>query len=362
MKKLFLGTLVIILIGVGIFTIQKNSNQNENTGKPIIKIGIGLPLTGDNRESGQIAQKAILMFKEDLQKRELKNDYKFVIEDSDVMQPRNIVLATNKMTSIDKVDAIISYWNSPGVVVSEILKGKDILHFNFGNDPKVLQTDFDFIFYSSPKEQVKSLLGEAQKRGLKRVAILGTHDEWSYMIMDETERQKKDFGIEIVEKQIINIGERNFNLPLEKLRQAKPDLYLLYVESPEFEISRKKMLEMGIKEPVTSSELPDYTAERDLFEGIWYVSLPDGDKGFNKRVQEYSGNDNTYGAAYIYDIASLMVDAYEQADNKEDVANVIKNMKSFSGKVGTVEQLNNFFVVPAELKQIKNGETLLLDD
>jgi ABC-type branched-subunit amino acid transport system substrate-binding protein len=141
------------------------------------------------------------------------------------------------------------------------------------------------------------------------------------------------------------------------MRKGNPELYLLFVETPEFEISRKKMLEMGIKAPVTSSELPDYTAERELFEGAWYVSLPDGDKGFNKRMQEFSGNDNTYGASYIYDIATLLVDAYEKAATKEQAAEVIRNTKSFSGKVGNVKQTDNFFVVPAELKEIENGET-----
>ena len=360
MRKILLA-IVVAALGVGSYWVYKNNSSDvDDAGKQTIKIGVGLPLTGDSQESGQIAKNALMMFKEDLKKRDLKNNYEFIIEDSDVLQPKKIVMATNKLTSIDKVDAIISYWNSPGIIVSEILKGKNILHFNFGNDTKVLLEKNDFIFYSSPKEQVKVLLSEAQRRGITKVAILGTNNEWSYMIMDETKAQKNDFGIEVVETQVVNIGERNFNTALEKLRKANPELYLLYVETPEFEISRKKMLEMGIKEPVTSSELPDYTAERDLFEGTWYVSLPDGDVGFNKRIREFSGNDNTYGAAYMYDIASLMVDAYEKAETKEEVADVMREIKTFSGKVGNVGQIDGFFVVPAELKQIKNGETHLI--
>lgn len=362
MKKIIIGVLTLSAIGFGAWKYY-NQAQPEvaRGGKPVIKIGIGLPLTGDNQESGTIAKNAIELFKKDLANRDTKNNYEFIIDDSDVIQLKQVTLTANKMVSYNKVDAIISYWNNPGVVVAGVLKDKDILHVNFGNDPKVLQTKYDFIFYSSPEKQIEKLLEEAQKRGITRLAVLGCNNEWSHLMMSEIERLKEHYGVEVVSQQIVNIGERNFNTTFEKMRSEKPELYALMLETPEFEIARKKMLEMGIEEPVTSSELPDYTEQRDLFEGIWYVSLPYGDESFNKRMQEFSGNQNTYGAAYMYDIANLIVQAFESVEDKKDVAEAMRQIKSVNGKVGTVSQEDNFFVVPAQLKGIKNGETIILE-
>lgn len=332
----------------------------KNVDKPILKIGVSLPLTGNSQESGNIAKKSIEMFQEELKKSNLKNDYQFIIEDN-AYDNKRIVSINHKFIYLDKVDAIVSYWNVPGIITADNLKDKKILHINFGSDPKTLLSEYDFLFYSSPSEQAKILLAEAQKRGIKKIAILGCNNNWSHTMQQAVYHEKDTFGIEVVDTQFVNIGERHFNMIFAKMQEKQPELYVLFLETPEFEIARKKMLEMNIKEPVTSCEVPDYTAEKELFEDSWYVTLPEGNDNFNTQFKTFSKMNNTYSASYIYDIMSLIIKAFEDTDTKENVHQVLQNIKTFNGKAGVAKLENHFFTIPAIIKQIKNGQSIIVE-
>ncbi len=357
MKKIWILLVVLIIaIIVGVFLFKPKTQKSD---KPVVTIGVGLPLTGDSEEYGNIAKQAILLFESDLKNMDnLKYQYKFVIEDEDIMQIRKIMSATNKLITYDKVDAIISYWNNPGILVSEILKDKDILHVSFGNDEKILISEYDFTFYPYPPKQIEMLLSRIKSLGHKKVAVLGCNNAWSEMVRNQIRKQSADFKLDIVSEQVINIGERDFKTVFDKTQAKNPDIYILMLETPEFEIARKKMLEMGINVPMTATDMPGYTAEKDLFEGVWFVDMVDGDKTFEERFKELSKMSNHFGAANIYDIAFLIVQSYEKSDDKKDVAKTLSEIKEFSGKSGKVKQQKRFFVIPSEYKKIKNGKVI----
>ena len=76
MKKL----LAILCMALSLVACDK-----EQSDKPVVKIGIMLPLSGDFAAYGDATKKAIEMVKEDT--KDTKNYYKFILEDSGTDTP-----------------------------------------------------------------------------------------------------------------------------------------------------------------------------------------------------------------------------------------------------------------------------------
>lgn len=104
MKKL-LVLLIAVTLAVGGYIFFLQGEKNDNNEKPVVKIGIILPLTGNTSNFGQAYKNGILLAEDNLNKN-TKFTYKLIIEDS---ADNNKVLPaiTRKLLDVDKVEAIL---------------------------------------------------------------------------------------------------------------------------------------------------------------------------------------------------------------------------------------------------------------
>ena len=111
MKKL----LCVLCMALSLVACDKQNENPQN--KPVVKIGVMLPLSGDMAEYGAATKRAIEMVKADT--GDTKNYYKFILEDSgtDTAKASTII---RKLVFTDKIDAVMGYISSTAMVVAPI--------------------------------------------------------------------------------------------------------------------------------------------------------------------------------------------------------------------------------------------------
>ena len=118
MKKWLLSLCVVLAL-----TACKDNKKEEAqaNGKQTIKIGAGLPLTGDNSVVGTAVKSGALAAIEDKAKENLKYHYEAVFEDNQ-QQPAKTATATNKLIMIDKANMLLSFTTGIGRVVAPLVE------------------------------------------------------------------------------------------------------------------------------------------------------------------------------------------------------------------------------------------------
>ncbi len=117
MKKL----LCILCMALSLVACDKQNDNPQN--KPVVKIGVMLPLSGDMASYGDAAKRAVEMVKEDI--KNTKNHYEFVLEDSgtDTAKAATII---RKLVFTDKINAVMGYISSTAMVVAPIAEENKI--------------------------------------------------------------------------------------------------------------------------------------------------------------------------------------------------------------------------------------------
>src|SRR4051812_44226626 len=122
MNNKYIGILIVVVIIIAATIGFQASNKAQN-GKPTIKIGITLPLTGDVARLGESVKNSLILAKSDLPAT--KYNYELVFED-DQFKPALGVTTANKLINIDKVSALVSFGSPVGNVISPIAEKSKI--------------------------------------------------------------------------------------------------------------------------------------------------------------------------------------------------------------------------------------------
>lgn len=351
--KIIFGIIVVALIIWGLVSV---SNTKKTVDQPI-KIGIILPLSGNLAFIGEPAKKAAEFSLENF--KNTKHKYELIFED-DQFNAEKAVTAVNKLISIDKVDAVISFGSSGGNAINPIAEKNKIINFAVASDPKVVNGNFNFDHWTPPREEVKALVSELIKRNIKKIGLITANQDGMLAIRDEVKKQITDTGIEITTDQIFNIGEKDFRSLIVKIKQNLPEIFVQINYTPELEILGKQMKDSGIKVPMTSVEGFDQTTNPELFDGYWYASASDPSSDFVNNFKEKFGIEPGFGSGNTYDIISLFVTAFEKADysDKTKIDNVVKelmNISDFNGVMGKLSIDSDGLVVStATIKTVKS--------
>ncbi len=330
-------------------------------GKPVIKIGASLPLTGDSAHLGESARDAMIMAKENLP-TDTKYVYELVFED-DGLEAKRAATAANKLISIDKVDAMMSFSSGTGGVISPIAEQNKIVHFGIASAQSVADGDFNFLHNTPPVEECRVMAAELQKRGYKRLALILLNHPFPLEERDRLKEKLAGTDIQIVDEAVVNGGEKDFRSVIAKAKEASPDIYLIIFFSPELEILTKQIKEAGITTPVTSIEGFGLSNQMDLYEGQWFVDGAAGEKDFYDRYKTRFGRDAQVYSPNAYDIFNLLVYGFEHAPGEikpstTDVAKTLLQVRDFKGMLGDHLSIDEKGVVfsPASVKIIKDGK------
>ena len=194
---------------IGGFLMMRNEQQPTEGAKPIVKIGVTLPLTGGVAMLGESNKNALLLAKQQL--KNTKYDYEFVFED-DAFSPKQAASTANKLINIDQVDALISFGSPAGNAVSPIAEKARITHINdFASDAHVADGEYNFVHCTPAYKDSERFIAELKKRNVHSLVFFAQQDNpGAIAIINSFENDVKKTDIQVLSTQKFNTGTNDF--------------------------------------------------------------------------------------------------------------------------------------------------------
>ena len=270
MKKLILSLLVATaLTACG----DKEADKTKETGKPVVNIGITLPLTGDAADAGQTNKKAIELALKEF--GNTKYDYHLYFED-DMTAPKKAMLNAVNFTDTKKATAILSMWTPAGMAVNPIAEKNKAIHLTCAWGYDVAKGKYNFNASTSFESQVNLLIKKLKEENLTNIAYMvvntaGCEEQSHYAIP-----VMKEAGINFTDIQYYNPTETDFRMLISKMEANHPDYYVLCGIPPSSQIFTQQLQEVTNKRNITSIDTffeMDPTAW-SLVDGLWFQQNP----------------------------------------------------------------------------------------
>jgi len=361
MNKKYLVALFLFLI-IGLFMISED--KHEAPSKPMVKIGVIAPLTGDVSYLGELYVKAVKLAVSEAENKNLKYDYELTIED-DALETKKTALAYNKLVHVDKVNALISFTAGSGNVVSPLTQMDQIPHFGITSDPIVAKGEYNFVHWTQPDKEAIEFVKEANRRGIKNIAVVALKHPGAYAIMNALKAEIKNSDLKITSLDYVIPGTRDFKTIILKAEEKNPDAYFLQFYPPEINVAYKQLRELGINAQVTGMEILAILSDEDkkLFEGAWNVDSAEASEEFKKLYKEKTGNNVGIGTPNAFDAVNILIKANEEIGdgfkipNPKNIAYYISNLKNYDSVLGNISiDENSIFQSQAVVKEIKDGK------
>ncbi len=358
---------VAIFLGALYWKSQNAAVVRFQDGKPVIKVGILYPMSGNVAIFGEAAKTALEIFQEDSgERKEDKYAYQFIFEDSQLKNAR-AAMGVRKLIDLDRADVVLTmiYGNVSAPLANE----KKVLHFTASLDPQSARGDYAFNITTSAATLAKKMAVELKKNNVASVSIITLDNVNTMLFIDRLKEVAQ--GVEIRDIYRFNPGERNFDTMVVKAMRGRPDMLLVLGFPPETDIIMRRLHEKKNTIPVSTFESFTSLQERGLAEGYWYVDAGATSSDFIRKYAAKTGTDILNYADFMYAMMQIVRNGYEKAALAEgadkpdslDVARAIQaetdGMETVIGKVSI--DAEGIVSTPASLKTIENGPIVRLD-
>lgn len=356
--------LLIIAAIIAIITYGTNSFRIDyfcNKEQKVIKIGVAIPLTGNQGFVGEGMRNAILLAQKELEVKKPVTKYKYetIFEDVQV-DPKAAASAAYKLINIDKVDAIIDAYAPIGNTISPITQQAGVVHISVAFDPRIAKGEYNFIHFTTPDTAARTFLKEMNRRGLKTLGIFRLNNSGILAIYDSVIRLSPEYGIKVVSDKEFQPGERDFKSIIAAAEKNKADIYALLSIPPELDILSKQMSDMNMKNQ-TSIIYFELSQNKSIYEGFWSIGYGKTSVDLEQNYKNEYKKELTFGVANVYDAFNIIVHSAESyaGEGKPPtvfVANAISNLKGYTGALGelTVDP-DGIIDSPVQVKTVKNG-------
>ncbi len=307
-------------------------NKDENvTNKPVVKIGVMLPLSGDMASYGDATKRAIKMVREDT--KDTKNHYEFILEDSgtDTAKASTII---RKLVFTDKINAVMGYISSTAMVAAPITEENKIPSIWYVSAPEASVGEYNFRLYPDIITAAKMISSKIKSENKKNIAIIYQNiPSMNYLVADMLPTFKQELKIVLNENFVPD--EKNFFALIQKIKRAKPDYIVFEATPPETDIFIKQLHENNVNIPITGFQLLGMTTNLELLAGAWDVDTAQSDPNFVARYKQMGGADNIFYADYVYTMLMALINGFENAgpDNMDEFIAATAQTKSPIGKL-----------------------------
>ena len=352
-----------VLAGVIAGNIYQQSAQKGD--KPVIKIGAILPLTGVMAQSGQTYKNLYLLKLSELP-ADTKYRYELIFEDDEVNAQKSIT-AAQKLLNLNNVDVLLMSYSGAEPTIADMAAKLGKISFSLLWDDKTpYENKYAFNTVPLPTEYVPLLLSRMQKKGIKRVSIVFENHKGALMTYQALKKYAPEYGIEIIDMEWINNGERDFRIPVMKMATKNPDIYI--IPAGPMSISRfvNELRTQGITTPITAVCSLDSVEDKTPYEGVWYVSDSIVNPDMEQKYKEKYGKDLLNAQAlWGYETLNAVINAYESFDTKPTAEQLIQKLyeKRTNTIVGDVQYKGNGILHGnGIIKIIKNGKAVKLEE
>lgn len=302
-----------------------------------VKIGVILPLSGNNANLGRPQLQAVELIEDKLARTETIHDYVFEVQD-DVLEPRRSVEAAQQLINLQKVKALTSFSSGCGNAISPIAQRSKVIHIaNAASDSNVARGKYNHTNWTRPEAEAALFAKYAQKRGAKKIAFITVRQQGIMAIVDEAQKSLKEIGAQSKSFNY-NPNERDFRAILYKVEAYKPDLLMLESFSPAGEIIMRQYAQLGMTIPVSSIETFELTDDKTAFEGLSYVAGAAPTEEFAAAIEAKFPGESHQFAAIAYDSFDLLVEAFESSPTA-DIEEALATLQSVKDRPSAVGNL-----------------------
>lgn len=331
-----LAVVIIVITGISI------ANSKKETGD--IKIGAILNLTGTFSALGENSKDGIDLAIGEINNnggvlgRKLTVDY----QDNDGDNPKGALNALYNLTG-KNIRLIIGTNLAPsGNVVAPVTEKADVVMISpsLGSEKFAEMSPRTFNLYSANKFGSFALAEYLYKdRGYKKIAILGSKQEWENDQALFVKQRFEELGGTITALELPLVDNKDLRAEAIKIKSSGPDA-IVFTNYGETGISAKRLRGIGATQPFYSVSFyePQIGIAEGALEGAVFVTTDTVSPDFNKKFQAVYHKDYATPASQAYDAIYFLKEGVEKAKstNPKQVAEALSKIKEFKGFSGDI--------------------------
>jgi branched-chain amino acid transport system substrate-binding protein len=366
MRKLLLLCLALVL---GLANVAFGADDT-------IKIGVFLPLTGQNAFGGQLELEGVQMAHKETPTILGKKVELFVVDNkSDKVEAAN---AVQRLIEKEKVQAIIgTYGSSLAMAGGEVSEKAHVPQVGTSCTNPLVTQGKKYVFrvcFIDPYQGAGAATYAYKTLGLKKAALLvDVASDYSVGLAKFFERSFKKLGGSIVATLNYQSGDQDFTAQLTKIISEKPDVLFIPSYFAEGAIIMKQAAELGATFKIMGGDAmdnPKITAiGGKAVEGFTHTTFPydPSMKNMTPLAKKFTADWRTLypnkepnvNAALGYDAYMIILDAIKRAGkaDAESIAKALAATKGFQGVTGaTTINATHDAEKPVGLVVIKDGK------
>ena len=252
MKKRVLCIMVCCII----FVSAAFAGGDQEDGS-VFKLGLVSPLTGAGATSGAVQANAAKMAVNEINEAGGINGILPIelFSEDDEGTPVKSVNVTQKLVNQDGIDAMIGALNSSCTLANmQVTSASSVPQITpSSSNAKIVELGNKFIFRMTATDptHAKTLLKYSQEAlGAKKVAMIYESSDFGTGAFNIVYSLVADYGMEMVISEVYNSGETDFSVQLTKIKNAGPDVIILWGYYTEAALICKQVKQYNIDIPM----------------------------------------------------------------------------------------------------------------
>jgi branched-chain amino acid transport system substrate-binding protein len=362
MKKLAtqFSLMTLVLLSLTQFTLAEDPKSAP------LRLGMISPLTGDYAVYGQHIKRGVELAQEDLASKGVETEIYY----EDACLPAQAVGAINKLTSLNKIDALVGSYCVVGMIPSvSILEKARVIAFHTSVVPQEMLDSGQYVFSTNARigdEATKLAEYAFNELSARKAAILYLTTQWGEEYQQYFVKRFTELGGAIIDIETSLIGVNDFRSELTRIKSRNPDVVFLAHVGVNLANALKQASQLGFKTPfVTVNEAEEQeviASAKNYAEGIKFfapepITETEEMKKFDTEFRQRFNRDTHPLSRHAYDATMLAGSVlaacrhdYECADKK------LYAIKDYSGATGKFSiQTDGGTMREFVLKTIKDG-------
>jgi branched-chain amino acid transport system substrate-binding protein len=357
-----LGTTVLGLSLLAGCAAPKGAEHNTTTPAPKaegsaqeIKIGFVAQLSGGGALYGKQMEQGAQLAVDEINQAGGVAGRKFkLLPQDDQANPSESVKVTQRLVTEDRIDAWMGTLKSSDTLTDIGITAKqDIPSFvPIAVADNITNSNFTNVFrnVANNSMQVKQLVDYILKnQPHKRIALISENTDYGRGLVEAFEKNFTEGGGQIIGKEYYNVGQKEFNEQLTKMKGLKPDAVVIGGLVAEGALIAKQAQDLGLNFQLYSyggfmGSAPIKLAGNAV-DGLIhteYFSPVKGDKKIedfvNAYEKKYGEVPDSYYSAATYDAVYLYAEGVKKAGTTETkkVNDALHSIQNFQGVMGSI--------------------------
>ncbi|MCL2439644.1 MAG: ABC transporter substrate-binding protein [Alphaproteobacteria bacterium] len=358
-RKLWVG-IVAAAVVVAVMALFA-SREDTAGGKPVVKIGATLQLSGNMAPFGGAVKKAVAAAVRDMNAKTGNIFfYRAVFEDNAGL-PGKVQNTAFKLATVDRVNALISYFSADGRIVSRVAAERGILHFAHGYASDLLVGEYNFSNLPPLSETMEKIVEFLDGRGIGKTSLVFTNVSQADEMLALLEPALRRRGI-AYDLQRYNPDERDFALLARRIKTYGGGAAVVHAFEPALSLLAREVRLQNLPQTFVFTDTLSSANDLAAFEGMYNAGSPLAPFEFKRHIG--LAESAPVGLSHlVYDSATVIMSAFEEAGangkipSSGEVASAIFSMGEFDGIVGRYKILpNGQLISPIQLQIVKNGK------